>query len=296
MKRIGLFILTNIAVIALISIVFQVLGLGPVVSESTGLNLTSLLVFSAVIGFGGSLISLLISKRMALWQTKAKVIESPSGETERWLLDCVERQARSAGIDTPQVAIYNSPDVNAFATGANKNKALVAVSSGLLNAMTRDEAEAVLGHEVSHVANGDMITLTLIQGVVNTFVIFLSRVVGFLVDKLIFKNERGPGIGYFVTSMIAQVVFGFLAMFIVNWFSRQREFRADQGGADLAGRQKMILALRRLQSGSAEASDLPKQLTASGISGGKRGGIARLLMTHPPLEERIAALEAPRFR
>ncbi len=296
MKRIGLFLLTNIAVIALISIVFQALGLGPVVSQATGLNLTSLLVFSALIGFGGSVISLLISKRMALWQTKAKVIDAPSSATERWLLECVERQARNAGIGTPQVAIYNSPDVNAFATGANKNNALVAVSTGLLSAMTQDEAEAVLGHEVSHVANGDMITLTLIQGVINTFVIFLSRVVGYLVDKLVFKNERGPGIGYFVTSMIAQLVFGFLAMFIVNWFSRQREFRADQGGADLAGRAKMIQALRRLQAGSAEASDLPKQLTAAGISGGKRGGIARLLMTHPPLEERIAALEAPRFR
>ncbi len=291
MKRIGLFLLTNIAVLALISVVFNLLGLGPVVSRETGLNLTSLLVFSALIGFGGSFISLLISKKVALWQTKAKVIENPANASESWLLDTVRRQATHAGIGVPDVAVYDSPEVNAFATGASKNNALVAVSTGLLQRMTKDEAEAVLGHEITHVANGDMITLTLIQGVVNTFVIFLSRVVGYIVDRVILKNENGVGIGYYLTSFAAQILFGFLAMFIVNWFSRQREFRADQGGARLAGRARMIAALERLKQGQPEATALPKQLSTSGISSGRaHSAMQQMLMTHPPLEQRIEAL------
>lgn len=290
MGRIALFVLTNMAVLAVISVVFNVLGLEAVISQETGLNLTSLLIMSALIGFTGSLISLFISKWMALRQTGAKVIESPANPTEAWLVATVERQARDAGIGKPDVAIYDSPDVNAFATGASKNKALVAVSTGLLNRMSQDEAEAVLGHEVSHVANGDMITMTLIQGVVNTFVIFLSRIVGYLVDRVILKNDRGLGIGYFVSSIAAQILFGFLAMFVVTWFSRRREFRADVGGATLAGNSKMIAALERLKQGSEDAA-LPKQLSAFGISGGKSQSSWRdLLMTHPPLDQRIEAL------
>ena len=293
MKRILLFAATNIAVLVVISIAFNVLGLEPVIAESTGLNLTSLLIFSALIGFAGSIISLLVSKRMALASTGAQVITSPRNASESWLVNTVQRQAQAAGIGMPDVAVYDSPEVNAFATGSNRNKSLVAVSTGLLRSMSQDEAEAVLGHEVSHIANGDMITLTLIQGVVNTFVIFLSRVVGYVVDQVVFRNERGPGIGYFVVSMLAQVLFGFLAMFIVNWFSRQREFRADQGGARLAGPGKMVAALERLKSQHEGPAALPKQLSAFGIAGGGGGStIRRLLMTHPPLDERIAALRS----
>lgn len=294
MKRIMLFAVTNIAVLVVISLVFNALGLEPIISESTGLNLTSLLVFSALIGFSGSLISLAISKKMALMQTRATVIDQPRNSTESWLLSTVQRQAQVAGVGMPDVAIYESPDVNAFATGANRNKALVAVSTGLMNGMTQDEVEAVLAHEISHVANGDMVTLTLIQGVINTFVIFLSRVVGYLVDRVVLKNEgRGPGLGYFLTSIAAQILFGFLAMFIVNWFSRQREFRADAGAAQLAGSGKMVAALRRLQAQQQEREALPAQLSAFGIAGGGgRGTIRRLLMTHPPLEQRIAALQS----
>ncbi len=290
MKRIALFMLTNIAVLAVISIVFNVLGLEPVIAESTGLNLTSLLIMSALIGFAGSLISLSLSKWMALRSTGAKVIENPGNSQETWLKATVERQAQLANIGTPDVAIYDSPEVNAFATGARRNSALVAVSTGLLNSMTQDEAEAVLAHEVSHVANGDMITLTLVQGVVNTFVIFLSRLVGYFVDKVVFKNDRGPGIGYFVVSMAAQVLFGFLAMFVVTWFSRQREFRADAGGAQLAGTGKMIAALERLRAQQTAQAALPEQLAAFGISTAKSQGWRALLMTHPPLEDRIQAL------
>ncbi|MEO0997813.1 MAG: protease HtpX [Pseudomonadota bacterium] len=292
MKRILLFVGTNIAVLAVISIVFNLLGLEPMVSDATGLNLTSLLIFSALIGFGGSIISLLLSKRIALMQTGASVIDQPSNSAEAWLKNTVQRQAQAAGIGMPDVAIYDSPEVNAFATGSNRNKALVAVSSGLLRSMSQDEAEAVLGHEVSHVANGDMITLTLIQGVINTFVIFLSRIVGYIVDRVILKNDRGLGIGYFVTSIAAQILLGFLAMFIVNWFSRQREFRADAGGARLAGSGKMIAALERLKAQHEGPQDLPKQLTAFGIAGqGAKSAMKRGLMTHPPLDERIAALK-----
>jgi heat shock protein HtpX len=289
--RIGLFLLTNIAVLLVLSIVFG--GIGPqIYLDETGrtLDLQALLIFSALIGFAGSFISLAMSKWMAKRATGAKVIESPSNSTENWLLATVQRQAREAGIACPEVAIYNSPDPNAFATGMNKNKALVAVSTGLLQQMNQDEVEAVLGHEVSHVANGDMVTLALIQGVVNTFVIFLSRVVGFIVDRVILKNERGLGIGYFITSIVAQIVLGILAQTIVMWFSRRREFRADRGGASLAGRQKMISALGALQRVS-NPQGLPDAMDAMGISTGRASGIKRLFMSHPPLEERIRALQ-----
>ncbi len=248
-----------------------------------------MLIFSAVIGFGGSLISLAMSKWTAKRMVGAQVIETPRTPTEQWLVATVRRQAEQAGIGMPEVAIYDAPDVNAFATGASRNKALVAVSTGLLSRMTQEEAEAVLAHEVSHVANGDMVTLALIQGVVNTFVIFLSRVIGHLVDRVVFKTERGHGPAFWVTAIVAELVLGILASIIVMWFSRQREFRADAGGASLAGRQKMIAALERLQQ-SAGQPHLPDQMAAFGISGGIGQGLKKLFMSHPPLEERIAAL------
>ncbi|WP_322522063.1 protease HtpX [Guyparkeria halophila] len=296
MKRIGLFLLTNLAVIVVLMIVWfvisSVFGLGRTMDYQAGtINLTSTLVLAAVFGFGGSLISLLMSKWIAKKSVGAQVIEQPSSEGERWLVETVQRQAREAGIGMPEVAIYDSPEINAFATGASRNKALVAVSTGLLSNMTRDEAEAVLGHEVGHIANGDMITLTLIQGVVNTFVIFFARIVGFFVDRMIFKNEEGPGIGFFVTTIVAEIIFGILASTIVMWFSRQREFRADDAGARLAGREKMIAALERLKLNYDRPSDMPAQMQAFGIFG--RGGkFGRLFMSHPPLDERIAALRA----
>ena len=291
MKRIGLFILTNIAVLAVMSVVLSLIGFQGYLDETgTNLNLQALLVFSAVLGFTGSFISLAMSKWMAKRATGARVIESPSNSTENWLLATVQRQAREAGIACPEVAVYDSPEPNAFATGMNKNKALVAVSTGLLRHMNQDEVEAVLGHEVSHVANGDMVTLALIQGVVNTFVIFLSRVIGFIVDRVILKNERGLGIGYFVTSIVAQIVLGILAQTIVMWFSRRREFRADRGGASLAGRQKMISALGALQRVS-NPQGLPDSMDAMGIATGRGSGLKRLFMSHPPLEERIRALQ-----
>lgn len=288
--RILLFLATNIAVIALISITFQILGIEGLLAENgVDMNLYALLVMSAVIGFGGSFISLAISKWSAKRSMGVKIIESPTNPQEKWLLETVTRQAQTAGIGIPEVGIFQSDDVNAFATGMNKNKALVAVSSGLLQKMTTDEAEAVLGHEIAHVANGDMVTMGLIQGVVNTFVIFLSRIIGFFVDRVILKNERGFGIGYFISSIVAQIVLSFFATMIVMWFSRQREFRADEGGASLAGKQKMIDALKRLQGNQVE--DLPGEFAAFGINGGRPTGIKALFMTHPPLEERIAALE-----
>ncbi len=295
MKRIGLFLLTNVAILVVISVVFRVLGLEGYLEANGNINFTQLLIFSAVIGFTGSFISLAISKWMALRSTGATVIKQPSNEIESWLVNTVQRQAQMAGIGMPDVAIYNSPEVNAFATGARRNSALVAVSSGLLQSMTRDEAEAVLAHEVSHVANGDMVTLTLIQGVINTFVVFLSRIVGHFVDRVLLKNDGGPGIGFFLSSLVAQILFGILASTIVCWFSRQREFRADAGGARLAGAGKMAGALRRLQSQHG-AADLPKEMAAMGISGITTHGLRRLFMTHPPLEERIAALESPLVR
>lgn len=290
MKRIILFVATNFGVVLLLSMTARLLGVDRWLT-SNGLNLGGLLVFAALFGFGGSFISLAISKWMAKRSTGAVVIENPRDPTERWLVDTVRRQAEQAGIGMPEVAIYDAPEINAFATGMNRNAALVAVSTGLLRSMTRDEAEAVLAHEVSHVANGDMITLSLIQGVVNTFVIFLSRVVGYVVDRVILKNERGHGIGFFVSTMIAEVVLGLLASIIVMWFSRLREFRADAGGAQLAGRQKMIAALERLKAAH-EPSSLPDGMQAFGISGGGAGGLRALLITHPPLEKRIAALKA----
>ena len=287
MKRIFLFLATNFAILFVLSITMQLLGVDRMLEQDTGLNLQGLLLMAAIFGFGGSFISLAISKWMAKMATGAQVIEVPSNTTERWLVDTVKRQAEKAGIGMPDVAIYDAPEINAFATGWNRNDALVAVSSGLLQNMTREEAEAVLGHEISHVANGDMVTLTLIQGVLNTFVIFLSRVVGFIVDRVLLKNERGYGVGFMVTTFVAQIVLGILASIIVMWFSRWREFRADAGGAALAGRDKMIAALERLKLNQ-EQSQLPAQISAFGISGG--GGWMRLLMSHPPLDERIAAL------
>lgn len=295
MKRIFLFLATNLAVLAVLSIVLRLLGIDGVLDEQgVGLNINALLILSAVIGMGGSFISLAMSKWSAKRMTGARVIDNPTSATERWLVDTVRAQAERAGIGMPEVAVYDAPDINAFATGMNRNNALVAVSSGLLGALSQDEAEAVLGHEVSHVANGDMVTLTLIQGVVNTFVILLSRVVGHLVDRMIFRVERGYGPGYWITVMVAQVLFGILASIIVMWFSRQREFRADEGGAALAGRHKMIAALRRLGQNRGQPADLPKEMSAFGISGGTTSGLARLFMSHPPLGERIDALEAGR--
>ncbi len=287
MMRIFLFVVTNLAVVAVLSITMRLLGVDRMVSASGGLNLNALLIMSLVMGFAGSIISLFMSKWMAKRSVGAHVIEVPSNATEQWLMNTVKRQADQAGIGMPEVAIYDSPEINAFATGWNRNNALVAVSTGLMNNMTAEETEAVLAHEVSHVANGDMVTLALVQGVVNTFVIFLSRVIGYIVDRMVFKNERGEGIGFFITSMIAQLVLGIFASMIVMWFSRYREFHADAGGASLAGKHKMIAALERLKLNQ-EQTDLPKSVAAFGISGGS--GIARLFMTHPPLEERIEAL------
>lgn len=290
MKRIFLFILTNLAVILILSVVLNLLGIDRVLdAQGIDLDLRNLLVFAAVFGFGGALISLAMSKWTAKRMTGAEVIVSPRNLDEAWLVQTVKRQAERAGIGMPEVALYEAPDPNAFATGMRRNSALVAVSTGLLRSLNRDEVEAVLGHEISHVANGDMVTLTLIQGVVNTFVIFFSRVVGHFVDRVVFKTERGHGPAFMITTIIAQVVFGILASIIVMWFSRQREFRADAGSAGLAGRDKMIAALRRLQK-SVQLPHLPDQMAAFGISGGRGSGLRRLFMTHPPLEERIEAL------
>jgi heat shock protein HtpX len=292
MKRIGLFLLTNLAVIAVLSIVLNLLGIESTLqANGVDLNLQALLIMSAVIGMTGSFISLAMSKWSARQMTGAQVITEPRNQTQRWLLETVTRLASQAGIKTPEVAIYQSPDVNAFATGMSRNSALVAVSSGLIEQMKMDEAEAVLAHEVSHVANGDMVTLALIQGVVNTFVIFASRVVGHIIDRVVLKNERGHGIGYFVSSMIAQVVFGILASVIVMYFSRVREFKADAGSADLVGSGKMIAALQRLQA-IHQPSHLPEQMAAFGINGGVADGFKKLFLSHPPLEERIAALRS----
>lgn len=294
MKRIFLFLATNLAIIVVLSITLRLLGFERILDEQgAGLDINSLLVFAAVFGFGGSFMSLALSKWTAKRFTGAQVIEHPRNAHEHWLVSTVKRQAKMAGIGMPEVAIYNAPDVNAFATGMSKNNALVAVSTGLLNTMSQDEAEAVLAHEVSHVANGDMVTLALIQGVVNTFVIFLSRVIGHMVDRVIFKTEQGHGPAFWVTAIIAELVLGILASIIVMWFSRQREFRADAGGASLAGRDKMIAALQRLQA-TVKQPHLPDQLAAFGISGGISSGIKALFMTHPPLEERIAALQSQR--
>ena len=292
MKRIVLYLATNLAIVVVLSITLQLLGVDRMLAaQGTGIDFNALLILAAVMGFGGSFISLLISKWSAKMMTGAQVIEVPSSLAERWLVDTVKRQAQKAGIGMPEVAIYDAPEINAFATGWNKDSALVAVSSGLLNQMSQEEAEAVLGHEVSHVANGDMVTLALIQGVVNTFVIFLSRIIGHLVDRVVFRVERGYGPAFYVTMIVSKLVLGILASIIVMWFSRYREFRADAGGAALAGRNKMIAALERLKLNH-EQTQLPNQMKAFGISGSVGGGLARLFMSHPPLDERIAALRA----
>jgi len=291
MMRIVLFLATNAAVLVLISVVFQIFGFEGILAENgVDLNLEALLVMSAVIGFGGSFISLALSKFMAKKSMGVKVIEQAGNQTERWLLETVRRQAEQAGIGMPEVGIFNSAAPNAFATGMRRDSSLVAVSTGLLQSMKPDEVEAVLAHEVSHVANGDMVTMGLMQGVVNTFVIFLSRVIGHVVDRVVFKTERGYGPAYYITSIVAQLFLSIIASMIVMWFSRRREFRADTGGADLAGRQKMIAALRALQRPQ-EHKDLPGEFAAFGISGGMGDGIKKLFMSHPPLEERIKALQ-----
>jgi heat shock protein HtpX len=288
MKRTFLYLATNMAIVLVLSVTLRALGVEPYLTAN-GLNLGSLLIFTAVMGFGGSFISLAISKWMAKKSMGVRVITSPANSSEVWLVETVRKYSKEAGIGMPEVGIFNTPEVNAFATGMNKNNALVAVSSGLLQQMTRPEAEAVIGHEVAHVANGDMVTLALIQGVVNTFVMFLSRVIGYLVDKIVFKTERGTGPAFFITMIVAEVILGILASIIVMWFSRQREFRADRGGASLAGRQNMIAALSRLNS--LHPSPLPDRMAAFGIAGGSRvSGFKRLFLTHPPLNERIQAL------
>jgi len=291
MKRIVLFLATNLAVVLVLSIVLNLLGVGRGGVSAGGINIGQLLVFSAVVGFAGSFISLLMSKPMAKWSTGATVITQPSNSTEQWLLATVRQLSERAGIAMPEVAVYDG-EANAFATGAFKNSALVAVSTGLLQSMNREEVEAVLGHEIAHVANGDMVTLTLIQGVVNTFVVFLARVVGFFVDKVLLRgnSDRGPGIGYVVTVFVCEIAFGLVASIIVAWFSRQREFRADAGSAKLLGSAApMQRALSRL--GGLAPGALPRNMTAAGISAG-HGGWGALFSTHPPMEERIAALQA----
>jgi heat shock protein HtpX len=289
MKRVLLFLATNLAVVIVLSIVAQVLGLDRYLAVRGG-SLGGLLVFAALFGFGGAFISLAISKWMAKRAMGVRVIEQPQTATEQWLVSTVRRQAQAAGIGMPEVGIFESPEPNAFATGSRRDSALVAVSTGLLQRMNQNEVEAVLGHEISHVANGDMVTLTLIQGVVNTFVIFLARIIGNLVDRALFRSEDGRGPAYFISVIVSEIVLGILASMIVAWFSRYREFRADRGGATLSGRQNMISALERLK-GTHEP--LPSQLAAFGISQGDGpSGFRRLFMSHPPLNERIAALQA----
>ncbi len=291
MKRIVLFLMTNIAVMIVLSATLRILGVDRYITAQ-GLNVQALLVFSAVIGFTGAIISLLISKRMAKWSTGARVIDpnAPNGAREVWLLDTVHQLADRAGVGRPEVAIYDG-EPNAFATGAFKNDSLVAVSTGLLESMTEEEVAAVLAHEVAHIANGDMITLTLIQGVVNTFVVFLARVVGYFVDRVILKNERGAGLGYYAVVIVCEIIFGILASIIVAWFSRQREYRADAGAAHLMGsREPMMRALARL--GGLEPGELPKSFEASGISG--RRAVSALFASHPPIQARIQALAALR--
>jgi heat shock protein HtpX len=288
MMRIILFLATNIAIMVVISIVFNLLGLGGVLdAQGINLNLPALLMTSAIVGVTGSVISLAMSKWSAKRAMGVQVIDRAQNQTEQWLVEVVTKQAQLAGIGMPEVGIFNTPEPNAFATGMNRNSALVAVSTGLLQSMSADEVEAVIGHEITHVANGDMVTMALMQGVVNTFVYFFATIIGHVVDRTIFQNERGQGMGYYIVQMVAQMALGFLASILVAWFSRHREFKADAGGAKLAGRDKMVNALRALQRGH-EAPNLPGQLAAFGING---GGFSKLFMSHPPLEERIAALQ-----
>ena len=296
MLRIGLFLLTNLAVVLLASITLQLLGVESILQQNgVDLDLGSLLVFCAVFGMAGSLVSLLMSKFMAKRAMGVQIIDQPQGRQQQWLVSTVRQLSQDAGIGMPEVGVFPSQVSNAFATGWNKNNALVAVSDGLLNRMSADEVKAVLGHEIGHVANGDMVTLALIQGVVNTFVMFAARVIGHVADRVIFKTERGYGPGYWIVTLIAQFVLGIFASMIVMWFSRRREYRADTAGANLAGRQNMIGALRRLQAEQDIPKDMPKELTAFAISGDVKDKLSRAFMTHPPLEERITALQqAPR--
>ena len=289
MKRIFYFLVTNLAIVLVLSVTMRLLGVEPFLNAN-GLNLNSLLIFAAVMGFGGAFISLAISKWSAKKMSGAVTIENPKTLDEIWLMNTVKKQSETVGIQMPEVAIFNSPVVNAFATGMSRNSSLVAVSSGLLEMMTKDEAEAVIGHEISHIANGDMVTLTLIQGVVNTFVLFFSRVIGYTVDKVVFKTRQGTGPAFFITMIISELLLGVLASIVVMWFSRQREYRADIGGGQLAGNQKMIAALKRLKS-QYESSALPKSIAALGISGEQGMGLKELFSTHPSLDDRIARLQ-----
>jgi len=289
MKRIFYFLLTNLAILLVLSITMRLLGVEPFLNAN-GLNLNSLLIFAAVMGFGGAFISLSISKWSAKQMSGAVTIETPKTPNEIWLIDVVKKQSKAVGIQMPEVAIFQSPVVNAFATGMSRNSSLVAVSSGLLEMMTKDEAEAVVGHEISHIANGDMVTLTLIQGVVNTFVLFFSRVIGYTVDKVVFKTRQGTGPAFFITMIISELLLGVLASIVVMWFSRQREYRADAGGGQLAGTQKMIAALQRLKV-QHEESTLPKSIAALGVSGNQGMGLKALFSTHPSLDDRIARLK-----
>ena len=289
MKRIFYFLVTNLAIVLVLSVTMRLLGVEPFLNAN-GLNLNSLLIFAAVMGFGGAFISLAISKWSAKRMSGAVTIENPKTLDEIWLVNIVKKQSQAVGIQMPEVAIFNSPAVNAFATGMSRNNSLVAVSSGLLEMMTKDEAEAVIGHEISHIANGDMVTLTLIQGVVNTFVLFFSRVIGYTVDKVVFKTRQGTGPAFFITMIISELLLGVLASIVVMWFSRQREYRADIGGGQLAGNQKMIAALKRLKS-QYESSALPKSIAALGISGEQGRGLKELFSTHPSLDDRIARLQ-----
>jgi heat shock protein HtpX len=289
MKRIFYFLVTNLAIILVLSITMRLLGVEPFLNAN-GLNLNSLLIFATVMGFGGAFISLAISKWSAKQMSGAVTIENPKTPDEIWLMNIVKKQSQAVDIQMPEVAIFNSPAVNAFATGMSRNSSLVAVSSGLLEMMTKDEAEAVIGHEISHIANGDMVTLTLIQGVVNTFVLFFSRVIGYTVDKVVFKTRQGTGPAFFITMIISELLLGVLASIVVMWFSRQREYRADFGGGQLAGKQKMIAALQRLKT-QYETSALPKSIAALGISGEQGIGLKELFSTHPSLDDRIARLQ-----
>lgn len=292
MFRIGLFLLTNIAIIIVAGIVMSLLGVGSMLDESgTGLDLTNLLIICFIFGMTGSVISLLISKSIAKWSTKTQIIDSPRNATERWLMDDVREMSMRAGIDMPEVGIFPMSQANAFATGWNRNKALVAISSGMLERYSKEEIKAVMGHEIGHVANGDMITLALIQGVINTFVMFFARIIGFAVDRAVFKTERGVGPAFYIVTIVAQIVLAILASIIVMWFSRYREFKADIAGAELGSRNGMISALRRLKAESGIPDQMPESMNAFGINSGKRSGIKALFMSHPPLDLRIKALQ-----
>ena len=290
MKRIFYFLVTNLAIVLVLSITMRLLGVEPFLNAN-GLNLNSLLIFASVMGFGGAFISLAISKWSAKQMSGAVTIDNPKTPDEIWLIDIVKKQSQKVGIQMPEVAIFDSPVVNAFATGMSRDSSLVAVSSGLLNMMTKDEAEAVIGHEMSHIANGDMVTLTLIQGVVNTFLLFFSRVIGYTVDKVVFKTKEGTGPAFFITMIISELLLGVLASIVVMWFSRQREYRADFGGGQLAGKQKMIAALKRLKVQYESSAALPKSIAAFGISGEQGMGLRELFSTHPSLDDRIARLQ-----